>query len=203
VQLGGAWSPDGTKVVLQEARVGLDHAGQLVVHDLDTDATTELVDLSGEPRAFFWLAPRFSGDGRRVVFQLAQMRQAWSAFDTWSVPVTGGVPQLEMRDAAFPVPLGDGRVIVVSGLEGLFGDQTATLSILDADGVVNDVVDVDHAPWHLTASPDGTRVAYVEEHGTGDRIHVVDLETGENRVVGTGEGVDWLDDDTILVSSTA
>ena len=46
-------------------------------------------------------------------------------------------------------------------------------------------------------SPDGTRIAYVD----GGAIYVVDVDTGQSfEVANRGSGVEWLDDDTLVVS---
>ena len=48
-----------------------------------------------------------------------------------------------------------------------------------------------------TVSPDGTRLAYPD----GGQMWVVDLATGESsEVADSGYTVDWLDDDTLIVS---
>jgi hypothetical protein len=46
-------------------------------------------------------------------------------------------------------------------------------------------------------------LAFVEEDPAheGGRIRIVDIATGETRVAGRGDVVDWLDDDTLLVAT--
>jgi basic membrane lipoprotein Med (substrate-binding protein (PBP1-ABC) superfamily)/DNA-binding SARP family transcriptional activator len=200
-QYGASWSPDGEQLVVQERLpIGAD-AGRLVVIDLGTGAMTTIADFSGVDR-IWWLAPSFSADGERVLFQLARDNTPTSAFDVWSVPVTGGEPELVVRDAAFPEPLADGSIAVVSGQRGLITPERPTISIVDARGGVTALATAESWVWQPRLSPDGTRLAYVEgdPEREGGRIRVVDIATGEDRIAGRGDTLDWLDDDTLVVA---
>ncbi len=131
-QYGASWSPDGERLVLQERlSIGGD-AGRLVVTDLRSGTSTTIADLQGAEKPWWWLAPAFSEDGERVLFHVARDATETSPYDVWSVPVTGGEPELVVRDAGFPQPLDDGRVAVVSDMRGLFS-ATASISIVDEE----------------------------------------------------------------------
>jgi basic membrane protein A len=202
-QYGAAWSPDGARLVVQERlSIGLDQ-GRLTVTDLRSGSSTTIADFGGAAKNWWWLAPTFSADGDRVLFQLARDATEESPFDVWSVPVTGGDPELVARDAALPVPLGDGSLLVVSGLRGLFGRQTPTISIIDARGRVTELMTAESWVWQPRLSPDGTRLVFVEGDPQRDsgRIRLLDIAAGESTIVGPGDQVGWLDDDTLVVGT--
>jgi basic membrane lipoprotein Med (substrate-binding protein (PBP1-ABC) superfamily)/DNA-binding SARP family transcriptional activator/Tol biopolymer transport system component len=200
---GAAWSPDGERLVVQEKlSIGLD-PGRLLVIDLGSGASTTVADFEGVEREVLWLAPAFSHDGQSVMFQVARNATDESPVDVWSVPVTGGDPELVASDAAFPVPLADGSIAVVSGLRGLEGQQTPTISVVDARGGVTELGTMESVVSQPRLSPDGTRLAFVEDdpEGHGGRIRVVDIATGESSIATRGDVVDWLDDDTLVVAT--
>jgi basic membrane lipoprotein Med (substrate-binding protein (PBP1-ABC) superfamily)/DNA-binding SARP family transcriptional activator len=202
---GPAWSPDGDRLVVQEGRPGdFYQTGHLVVHDLRTGATTAIADYDDRFSELWWLAPEFSADGQRVLFHLARDPGGSTPFDVWAVPITGGEPELVARDAAFPVPLGDGRVAVVSGVRSLFGEGEgeSSISIVDDAGGVRELITAAGPVWGLRASPDGTRLAYFESDPSGDGsiVSVVDISGGDSTFMTHADEMDWLDDDTLVVS---
>jgi Tol biopolymer transport system component len=193
------WSPDGTKIVYQlrnGASDGLD-LGNLFVQDLSSGQTTQLTDLD-LPTAGWWLmSPRFSPDGRNVIFHLARDSSSTTKFDVWSVPVTGGEPTLMLRNAFFPMVLPDGEGIAFvkpSGFD-LSGDR---ISIADAEPSLRTLVKANVAIAFPTISPDGSGIAYQD----GGSIYVVDVSTGESSKVADGnyENAVWLDNDTLIVA---
>jgi Tol biopolymer transport system component len=193
------WSPDGTKIVYQlrnGASDGLD-LGNLFVQDLSSGQTTQLTDLELSTAGWWFMSPGFSPDGRSVIFHLARDSSAFTKFDVWSVPVTGGEPTLVLRNAFFPMVLPDGQGTVFvkpSGVD-LSGDR---ISIADAEGSRRTLVEANVAIAFPTMSPDSSRIAYQD----GGSIYVVDVSTGESSKVADGDynNAAWLDDDTLIVA---
>jgi len=193
------WSPDGTKIVYQlrnGASDGLD-LGNLFVQDLSSGQTTQLTDLDLSTLGWWFMSPRFSPDGRSVIFHLARDSSSTTKFDVWSVPVTGGEPTLMLRNAFFPMVVQDGEGIAFvkpSGFD-LSGDR---ISIADAEPHLRTLVKANVAIAFPTISPDGSGIAYQD----GGSIYVVDVSTGESSKVADGnyDNVSWLDDDTLIVA---
>lgn len=202
-QYGASWSPDGSKLVVQERlSIGGD-IGRLLIEDPVSGATSTIADYEGIDVSEWWLAPVFSADGERVLFHVPRDGSETTAFDVWSVPATGGEPEPLVNDAAFPVPLDDGSVAVVVGLRGSYTQQTPTISIVNAAGEVSDLVTAESLVWQLRLSPNGTRLAYIEggaASGVPSRVRVIDIETGKQTIVTFGDATDWLDDDTLVVA---
>ena len=176
------WSPDGTRLVYQLRDGGTDEVGNLFVQDLSSGRRTELTDLELTRADSWFLAARFSPDGRDVIFHLPPGEGAVpeSGWDVWSVPVTGGEPTLLLRDAMFPEYFPDGRSIVF--VEPSPGG--GNLQIADADGSTRTLAEAnspDGVVWPAI-SPDGTRIAYED----GGSIYVIDVATGGPRGWRTG-----------------
>jgi Tol biopolymer transport system component len=193
---GPAWSRDGTKLVYQEKDGNTDELGALVVVDLATGEHTQVVDF-GDARAGWWFtSPRFSADGEHVLYQYKDGAAITS--DVYSVPVTGGEPTVLIENASYPLPVGDGSEIafVTANAADLGGDS---ISIVRADGTgtPRTLVEAQSLILRPTVSPDGTRLAYPD----GGAMWVVDVATGESTEVSEGGyTVDWVDDDTLVVS---
>jgi Tol biopolymer transport system component len=187
------WSPDGTRIVYEE-RIG-DQLGNLFVHELATGSKTQITDFDLErtPADWYWLGPSFSPDGRRVIYHL-QQRAGSGTTDVWSVPATGGDPELLIENAAFPRYLPDGSVIYVS--DEPFGTE---LWITDPEGSSRMVVEAPGGIEQPAPSPDGSRVAYK----TSDGIHIVEVRSGEAFKIDLTHNAnrwEWADDHTLLIS---
>ena len=195
---GVRWSPDGTKIVYQERGGAGTDIGNLVVQDVATGSRTQVTDLEPFSSGTWFLSPRFSADGQSVLYHLPRYEAGAEAWDAWSVPVTGGEPTLLLEDAFFPISFPDGEEIAfVTPTANFEGD---TISIANADGSGSPRVLVEPKEsifFTPSMSPDGTRIAYVD----GGAIYVVDVDTGQSfEVANRGSGVEWLDDDTLVVS---
>jgi Tol biopolymer transport system component len=190
------WSPDGSELVYQLRDGASDEIGNLFVQDVSSGRRTQLTDL-GLTRAGSWfLAARFSPDGRNVIFHLPRGEGAVPVhgWDVWSVPVAGGEPTLVLRDAMFPEYFPGGEAIVF--VEPSPG--ASTLQIADADGSTRSLAEASSPDgiWWPAISPDGTRIAYRD----GGSIYVVDVATGASTWVADGDNAEWLGRETLIVA---
>jgi Tol biopolymer transport system component len=210
---GARWSPDGTKIVYQERKAG--DVGNLFVEDLSTGRRTQLTHLelsrpavlTAAPGEEWWwfLSPRFSADGRNVMFHLPRSSSQTTTWDVWSVPVTGGEPALLLRNASFPMhnphPGSEGLEIqFLTPLPNSFVGGTISTGALDGH-VRATLVEAKDGIWWPTLSPDGSRIAY----GEFGSIYVVDIHTGESSKVVDwkspgAQSAEWLDNDTLIVA---
>lgn len=191
---GARWSPDGSQLVYQVRNGDGDQVGNLYVRDLSTGRSTQITDLELKRATWWWLAPRFSPDGRSVIFQLARGSSDNTTFDAWSVPVTGGEPTIVLQDAAIPMYLPDGKTIAFAEIASS-ADVGRAISIADAQGSRRTLVTANEWIWVPTLSPDGSSIAY----GDGGSIFVVDVSTGVSKEVAAGDFAEWVGDDTLLV----
>jgi Tol biopolymer transport system component len=198
---GARWSPDGTKLVYQERDGGGDTAmtgdvGNLFLHDLSSGRRTQLTDLELTRAWWYFLYPSFSPDGRKVIFQLPRSSSEHTKWDVWSVPVTGGEPTLVLRNASFPRYFPDGKQIaIVEPWTDNFAGRS--IRIADEQGSRRTLVDANDHIWWPTMSPDGSKIAYMDDDGS---IYVVDVATGESSEVADGNLAEWLDNNTLIVS---
>jgi hypothetical protein len=161
-----AISPDGSQVTW--AAVPQDDQGcpfAEVVHLLDVDTGTR-VDLAAPPRSgWFRTPPSFSPDGSRVTLLGLTRHEHWlmRVFDT----ATGQRLRQLTDHLPTDVPAADGAV-VVRRTDGLPGGRRCRLFTLDTGS------DAEPSCWDadlrltgpqaaaVTASPDGTRLAWVD-----------------------------------------
>jgi tricorn protease-like protein len=180
--------------VYQEREVSSDEVGNLFIHEVATGHRTQITDLDLTRADWYWLAPSFSPDGQTVVFQLARDAGQETDLDVWSVPVTGGDPELLVQDAAWPMYLRDGGLVYVPSPVEMTGDA---LLIAGADGSTRTLAEAVAGISGVTVSPNGVRVAYGDE-----QLHVVEVESGANSVHEVADGAvafEWVDDHTVLV----
>ena len=191
---GARWSPDSTRIVYQEREGSINEVGNLFVHEVATGRRTQATDLELTTAGYFWLAPSFSPDGQTVVFHLARDASDNPGFDVWSVPVTGGDPELLVEDAVWPRYLPDGGLVYATSPGDMMGDA---LVIAAADGSTRTLTEAVDGITGVTVSPNGARVAYADEG-----VHVVEVESGEATMLeGTNDAGtwEWLDDHTLLI----
>ena len=194
----GRWSPDGTKLVYQE-RAGADiDVGSLVVYDPASGDRTQLTSPGLTDAEWWFLSPRFSPDGRSVIFHLPRTPSSTTEWDVWSVPVTGGEPTLVLQDAYFPLYLPDGKdMAFVLPSESDLAGRNISITSADGQGSPRTLMEAKSSIFLPTVSPDGTRIAYADDGS----IYVVAVSTGESSVVAdTGSTAEWLDDDTLIVN---
>jgi Tol biopolymer transport system component len=201
------FSPDGSQIVYQ-AKGGGVSVGDLFLVDVSTGQTTQLTDLKKAASGLYAMAPSFSPDGKTVLFHRPHanysdepsnfLKQSW---DVWSVPATGGRPELLLRNAVGARLSPDGRTIIYfksSHRDPFIGDMW----VADTDGtdtriLVRGGVATLSAEW----SPDATRIAYARWAG-GRGTYVVGVTTGETSNVLDGAYFpEWVDDHTLIVGS--
>ena len=202
-----SWSPDGSRIVY--VGFGGSDSRDLFVIDVEGGQPDKVMTEPEDP----W-NPGWSPDGSRILY--------WSSPET-DVPaeVSTTTTSLEVRS----VRIESGRVSVLAGggstaaLEGAWdersgriafitarfkmgrGDANHSLWFMDGDGsrkeqlLSLDADDASGTAW----SPDGSQIAYIVSRHGGSFVHVFDLATGEDREVGPGEYIVWVDDSTLLV----
>ena len=190
---GAQWSPDGSMLVYQQ-RDGLTREiGNLVIVDVATGRTTQITDLEPAKYGLWFMSPSFSSDGEHVLFHLPRGPNDDTQWDLWSVPVGGGEPALEVRDASMGAWAPTGGALAY--VDSPSGDWTSPrLMVRDPDGVTRLLVEgerIDFARW----SPDGTRIAYSDD----ERVSVVNVATGDAAQVAESGRSGWLDDETLVV----
>jgi Tol biopolymer transport system component len=193
---GPGWSPDGTKLVYQERDGSGTELGALVVVDLATGDRTQVVDFGDASAGWWFTSPRFSADGEHVLYH--DKGGAAITSDVYSVPVTGGEPTLVVENASYPVPVGDGSEIAyITPTSSDLGGDSIAITRADGTGTPRTLVEAQNLILRPSVSPDGTRLAYPD----GGAMWVVDIATGESTQVSEGGyTVDWLDDETLVVS---
>jgi len=196
--VGPQFSPDGSQIVYQAKGAG-NVAGDIAVVTVATGATTRVTDLEPAFSSLWYMGPHFGPDGQMIFFTLPRTPSASQGWDLWSVPVSGGMPELVLRGAIGGRISPDGRRIVYFDNASHGNGPVGDMWLADADGSNPQHVDgvqgdVFSARW----SPDGTRIAYTESRSA----YVVDVTTGEVTTVLddlTSGFPEWVDDHTWIV----
>jgi Tol biopolymer transport system component len=198
------WSPDGTRIVYVEREAGSqDDVGNIFVFDLSTGEKTQITDLELTHAYTYDLSPSFSQSGDdSVVFHMPRSSAVETKWDVWTVPATGGEPELLLPDAYFamtnPSPPGP-DLYAIQFLEPS-ADGPAGRSIMTGHPETNRrtlvEANTNEGIWSPTMSPDGNRIAYQE----GGSIYVLEIATRETRMVAEGNTAEWLGNDTLIVA---
>jgi Tol biopolymer transport system component len=203
-QINPRWSPQG-QIVFQGRNAATEEIGNLYLLDPVDGTTEQLTDLPFGLSHHWFMSPSFRPDGQAILFNLPRTGsndqaslndQTW---DLWTIPATGGEPTLVRRNAAHGSYSPTASTIAYLHRPGFdlesndFG--AGSIWLADADG--GDprlLVEGTHMHWPRW-SPDGTRIAYVDEGG----VYVVDVATSETSRVMVGGAPEWLDDHTLIV----
>jgi hypothetical protein len=101
-------------------------------------------------------------------------------------------------------------VLLVGGTMGTLSPDGSTLAVSCMDRFAGGIC-ITHADGtNLRAlvsgpsygpiwSPDGTRIAYINDNYSSDKVFVVDVATGETTFVADGTAAEWLDDHTLII----
>ena len=211
IDCAARWSPDGTKLVYQERASTEDSVGNLFVLDLSSGRRTQVTHLELTKASWWFLAPRFSPAGGseysaetgpgNVIFHLPRSSTQDTTWDVWSVPATGGVPTLVLRNAAFPVlrpvgPEGERIQFVLPASNDFAGQSIMTGRPSPGSDIRQRLVKANSSIWWPTLSPDAERIAYQD----GGSIYVVDVGTRQASKVADGNTAEWLDSHTLIVA---
>ena len=200
VPLGPEFSPDGSRIVYQAKGPGT-LAGDIALLDVATGATTRVTDLQPAYSDLWYMGPHFGPDGRTIFFT-SPRAGANQGSDLWSVPVSGGPPELVLRGAIGGRVSPDGeRIVYFESNPSHDNPFLGDMWLARADGsnpqrVTGVQGDVFSARW----SPDGTSIAFTEQ--ASKSAYVVDPTTGEvTRVLDgiTDRFPEWVDDHTWIV----
>jgi Tol biopolymer transport system component len=203
IECAPRWSPDGTKLVYQERAATDVSVGNLFVQEVSSGRRTQVTDLKLS-RAWWWfLSPRFSPDGRNVIFHLPRTSSETTKWDVWSVPVTGGEPTLLLRNASFPIlnPSGGPEGVAIAFVSpmpnDLAGRSIMTGRPIPESDIRRTLVEAKSSIWWPTMSPDGRKIAYQD----GGSIYVVNVSAWDvSSKVAEGDAAEWLDNDTLIVA---
>jgi Tol biopolymer transport system component len=167
---GAGWSPDGRRIAFESNRA--DRPGRGEIHVMDSDGTNVRRVTTLPAYAIFDLAPRFSPDGRRIVFTRYVVDNAVSALFTVRVD-GGGLKRLTpwingAGDADFSP---DGKKLVFEAFSltknhRCYGD----IYTVDSDGqhltniIDNRCVEGSSDPvW----SPNGKKILFLQDRAEG------------------------------------
>lgn len=147
-----AVSPDGRMLAFIRGSRTFTDPGQLYVQMLPGG---EPVQLTRDDRSK--MAPAFSPDGTRIAYTVVSRADKW---ETWSVPVLGGEPELMLDNAAALTWLDRGRVLF-SEIKG--GVQMGVVTATAQRSNVTDVYLPDGMAHRSAVSPDGRSVLVSSE----------------------------------------
>ena len=180
------------ELVYQARQGGVADVGDLYLHDLATGERTRLTDLHLELPMWWPVVADFSPDGERVAYSVPRTAKLETAWDVWEVPVAGGEPTRLFQNADAPQYLADGRIAFFR--PGADDDSPDTL-VAAAPGGEPQVLVEYQAEDGTAASPDGTRIAYVDN----SVLHLLDLASGESETLADADRFAWVGDDRLLV----
>ncbi len=169
---GGVWSPDGRSIAFTSKRSG---RSEVYVANADGSNVRRLID-AGSDRT---LNPAWSPDGR---FIACYRERGDGADQVYVVRPDGSDARNVTNDAfnnVFPGWTPDGRIVYGQGQKG----RPTLAFVVDADGR-NKASLLGIKSFFVRYSPDGSRIAYLEEHPESDGVRIV-VADRQGRVMAT------------------
>jgi Tol biopolymer transport system component len=167
------WSPDGRKIAFDSDRA--DRPGRQEIHVMDSDGTNVRRLTTLPAHAIFDLAPRFSPDGRRIVFTRYVKDNAVSALFTVRVD-GGGLKRLTpwsngANDADYSP---NGKKLVFEAFSLARGRRChGDIYTVDSDG--QHLTNITHNRCQAGSadpvwSPNGKKILFLQRRAEGDEV---------------------------------
>jgi Tol biopolymer transport system component len=174
-----AWSADGARIAFRN--LAPDSTYEIYVVDVASGEsnriTKEPLDVEG--------TPSWSPDGTTLVYQVGEHPMIRS------IDLATGEAATILKDAGIPDISPDGNRLAFNTW------SVAKVTLADMDGSDRTMIHSDSDECCAKWSPNGERIALID-YLTG-QVFVYEVATGEKSVAGSGDLVDWLDDQTLLV----
>jgi Tol biopolymer transport system component len=211
------WSPSGSSIVF--VGFGGKTTRGLFVVDVESGRTSHVrQDADPLPKGGDAWNPDWSPGGDEILYHSSMpLGDAPPRAPGWTTQTRGQVRSIDIETGRVSVVAGGLHVDVwdatwsdsgrIAFLQARFissGEPTLALWVMNRDGSEEQMLRplvVDDA-WSPAWSPDERRVAYAVTSRGHSSIHVLDIATGEDRPIGTGEYAKWIDGDTLLVQET-
>ena len=205
---GPSWAPDGHTLVVQGRDSSAEEVGNLfLVNTIPSTYSWPITDLRQVSSHHWYMAPRFSPDGRTVIYHLPN----GDTWDAWTVPAQEFVsgrkliePTHKVSDAAYASYSPDGATVAYLRAPRLGAPAPQSIPLV-GDGIWLDdpggggprlLVEAQGIAWPRW-SPDGIRIAYVRP---GSGTYVVVVQSGATSKIADAGLPEWVDEDTLIVS---
>jgi WD40 repeat protein len=195
---GAQWSPDGSQLAYQLQPTGTGYLGNLYIYKALTGETRRITNFdnrrqwsSGFVFPNFTSGGPYGGGGTDVWYQLPRGNPKHPTWDLWSVPVAGGKPTRQLRNAGW------GACCKAYG-------PFAFMSPIDPRSFTGDALWLQGRRYALAQGPglawprwsnDGVHIAYVKQ----GVVFVADINTGVVRQVALGGSVNWATSEALVV----
>ncbi|HSG47663.1 MAG TPA: hypothetical protein VLA43_07630 [Longimicrobiales bacterium] len=199
------WSPDGRFVVFHSDRDAGD-TPDLDLYRLEPGSGEPPVRLTAE-RGFDYL-PDYAPDGRRIAFLSRRAEAEWPQGSPGHVYVMGADGSGTRRATRLPVAaslgpawMADGTSLLVARRVEPDGPTVLARIWLDFDAPEDEPLEVrdeilvrdDLFNYTPAPAPDGQRIAYTAEGSEGTAVVILDLVSGERKIVLEG-GFNYVDE---------
>ena len=183
-----AWSPDGTRIAYRG--LAPDSSYEIYLVDVASGVSNRITRQRQDMDSGYTQQPSWSQDGQTIVFQVGDDPPV-----VRSVNIATGATSQIVKVAGIPDISPDGSRVAFNTW------STAKVSLANIDGSDRRIFYDSGTGCCARWSPDGARIAF-QDYPAGN-LYIYELTTGERRTVGSIAGfnlVDWLDDQTLLIS---